>query len=285
MVKNKRVKDLSGRRFGKMTVLNKYEIRRIGPNKKRTKAYWLCKCDCGKEKWVRGTSLTQKHVVSCSCYRSEQAGKRLKELRPYFNYDKSGKVRDKSIKNLSGKRFGKLVVQNNYERIKSGKGKVTKWLCRCDCGNEVWVQRSSLRRKVNGARSCGCLIGIRNRELRRKEYGFAAKKHAYFNYTGRCKQRNIVFELDLDSFISIVKQNCYYCGVSPMNKIVTGDNNGDFLCNGIDRVDNSKGYIEGNCVPCCRICNRAKDIMSKEEFFNWVEKIYNNFVSKEKSLC
>jgi hypothetical protein len=40
--------------------------------------------------------------------------------------------------------------------------------------------------------------------------------------------------------------------------------------NGIDRVDNSKGYILGNCVPCCSWCNRAKADGTLAKFMDWI---------------
>lgn len=34
----------------------------------------------------------------------------------------------------------------------------------------------------------------------------------------------------------------------------------------IDRLDNSIGYIEGNIVPCCKICSNMKNILSESTF-------------------
>lgn len=53
---------------------------------------------------------------------------------------------------LTGQRFGRLVVQYRTENNKDGQAM---WLCRCDCGNERIVLGKSLR---NGhTKSCGCL--------------------------------------------------------------------------------------------------------------------------------
>jgi len=53
-------KDLTGNRYGMITVLGKGEKR--GYHQK-----WLCKCDCGVEKEIFGTSLKNKGVESCGC--------------------------------------------------------------------------------------------------------------------------------------------------------------------------------------------------------------------------
>lgn len=48
----------------------------------------------------------------------------------------------------------------------------------------------------------------------------------------------------------------------------------DITDNGIDRVDNSKGYTSDNCVPCCWACNNAKKNNSSSEFLAWVDGVY-----------
>lgn len=56
------------------------------------------------------------------------------------------------MKDLTGKRFGKLVV---IKRAGSDKHKNATWLCKCDCGNETIVSGAYLRQ--GETRSCGCL--------------------------------------------------------------------------------------------------------------------------------
>ena len=63
MGKINKIKDLSGMRFGKLIVTSEYE-RRV-ENSGTSYVYWKCVCDCGREKWVRGTSLSNGHVQSC----------------------------------------------------------------------------------------------------------------------------------------------------------------------------------------------------------------------------
>lgn len=55
---------------------------------------------------------------------------------------------------LTGQRFGRLTVISRAENyIKPNGHKESAWNCRCECGNEVIVTRTNLKR----ARSCGCL--------------------------------------------------------------------------------------------------------------------------------
>ncbi len=55
--------DLTGKVFGHLTVL------RQAPSR-GGKTYWLCKCDCGTEKEIRGTSLSGGITTHCGCRRS-----------------------------------------------------------------------------------------------------------------------------------------------------------------------------------------------------------------------
>lgn len=64
-MRGKPYKNIIGEKFGRLTVSPICEVR----NKKRR--YWLCKCDCGNEKWVYASSLLSGTSVSCGCYRKE----------------------------------------------------------------------------------------------------------------------------------------------------------------------------------------------------------------------
>lgn len=64
-----RVKDETGKRYGKLIV-----IKQVGLNNDK-KMTWLCKCDCGKETVVAGKSLRSGSTKSCGCYKSETAKK------------------------------------------------------------------------------------------------------------------------------------------------------------------------------------------------------------------
>lgn len=55
--------DLTGRRYGKLTVIRYDHL-------VDRRSYWLCKCDCGKEKVIRGDTLSK--IQSCGCVKKEQ---------------------------------------------------------------------------------------------------------------------------------------------------------------------------------------------------------------------
>lgn len=58
-----KLKDLTGQRFEKLTVINRAE------NTKQGMTQWLCKCDCGNEIITTGINLRSNHTKSCGCMR------------------------------------------------------------------------------------------------------------------------------------------------------------------------------------------------------------------------
>lgn len=58
--------DMTGKKFGRYTVL--YRVK----NDKNGMAMWMCRCDCGTEKVVMGSSLRKGVTVSCGCYHRDK---------------------------------------------------------------------------------------------------------------------------------------------------------------------------------------------------------------------
>ena len=67
--------DITGRRYGRLTVISYNEE----VSKQKGRAYWNCKCECGNEIIVRGSSLTSEHTTSCGCYKSDKTRKTIEK--------------------------------------------------------------------------------------------------------------------------------------------------------------------------------------------------------------
>jgi DNA-directed RNA polymerase subunit RPC12/RpoP len=115
----------------------------------------------------------------------------------------------------------------------------------------------------------------------KKEYGYASKRQLLGVYKLSAKKRNIEFKLSNEEFFKLTQQPCYYCGKELSMSIKSKYNNGDYIYNGIDRINNNIGYIIENCVPCCNICNIAKSDNTYEEFITMAKNIYLNLFKKE----
>jgi len=63
------IQDLTGQRFGRLTVTGRAR------NAKSGKVMWLCRCDCGKEKAVCAQALKKGVTKSCGCLKAERAVK------------------------------------------------------------------------------------------------------------------------------------------------------------------------------------------------------------------
>jgi hypothetical protein len=61
-----RTEDLTGRRFGRLTVLERDRTPRPDGNRR---AYWLCACDCGTKASASGYALRSGTTRSCGCLR------------------------------------------------------------------------------------------------------------------------------------------------------------------------------------------------------------------------
>lgn len=176
---------------------------------------------------------------------------------------------------LSGKRFGRLIVEKLHDTVRGRR----RWLCKCDCGNTTLVITNLLN--MNKTKSCGCLFvdswvesGKRITAFNGKPSGTAAFNHAKNSYIQGAKARGLSFNLTDDEFRKLTSGFCFYCGAAP-SRIVKPTHrakSGNYVCNGIDRLNSSLGYTIGNCVPCCTICNYAKGETSVEQFETWVER-------------
>ena len=100
----------------------------------------------------------------------------------------------------------------------------------------------------------------------------AAKNSLYHMYKKEAEKRELFFDLPKDNFEKLIIDKCYYCGNFPYT-MCTACKIPGFYYNGIDRVDNSKGYTINNCVTCCKKCNYMKASLTTEDFIDHIRKI------------
>lgn len=165
---------------------------------------------------------------------------------------------------ITGQRFGRLTTIEFFHINKWGN---PYWLCACNCGNEKIFRGADLK---NGAtKSCGCL---RKEQLQLPE-GVAARNSVIEILKRNAKRRNLEQDLTDEQILAIHKENCHYCGAPPSNVCFQPQYNGSYTYNGIDRMDNDKGYTLANSVSSCKDCNFSKGTKSYEEFINWLKRV------------
>ena len=124
-----RIKDLTGQKFGRLTV-----VKFTGEFTDSYNALWLCECDCGNSIIVSADKLTSGKKQSCGC----------------LQVDNAIKTAQSNLLNLDGQKFGRLLA--SYRIQKDNK---YYYHCICDCGTELDVPISSLT--TGRALSCGCV--------------------------------------------------------------------------------------------------------------------------------
>lgn len=179
-----------------------------------------------------------------------------------------------------GHRFNRLTVLEDGRRPNGPHS--YQYRCRCDCGNEVFVKGAQL--KSGNTKSCGCLSQDRKNAATLADFG-SFKISLYRRYVKGAAVRGHVFELTREQAIPLFTQICHYCG-SPPATAGTPSTFGyrkkydvsKFYYNGIDRVDNSKGYTVSNVVPCCSTCNRSKGTMPLDKWLEWARRLSERFI-------
>jgi hypothetical protein len=106
-----RVKDLTGMRFHRLTVVGFAGFCVVEPNGKR-RSRWTCSCDCGNTTAVRTAALTQGHSTSCGCRKRETAARIGKANTKHGHY-MGGKH------SRTGKSWGAMVRRCEIPRHKS----------------------------------------------------------------------------------------------------------------------------------------------------------------------
>jgi hypothetical protein len=136
---SKRFDDLTGRTFGRLTVIRRVENR-------GNRIYYEAQCSCGNKIIVRGSHLKQGLIKSCKCYNKE----RTHEI--FF-------------KDLTGKKIGRLLITGIAELPSDKNNHHAMYFATCDCGNKIKIRGDYLV----GSRptlSCGCLHKDRMTEIK-----------------------------------------------------------------------------------------------------------------------
>lgn len=244
-----RYHDISGMRAGKLVAIKPYEAGNNGGLK------WLCKCDCGNET-TKPTVREITNNLRVSCGKCEKPPR-------------------KSRTKLNVGEVYSFWTVSNENPIK---GKFSwEWQCQCVCGKKKYIPGHLL--KAGKTRSCGC----KRKEVIAQTYtekrNISGKRDSAFrqvvtSYRWSAKNKGLSWNINDDDIYKFTNQNCNYCGAKP--GIISRVGYMMYIYNGMDRVDNNKGYEVDNIVPCCSNCNYMKRAMEKSQFLNQIIKIYNN---------
>lgn len=227
-------------------------IRRIGSTDKGV-ALWEALCPCGELYSINSQILRQRTNHSC------KACKR---------HNLIGKVFD----NLTVVALGSAPPRvGSYNKHRSAPAY---WSCICKCGTVKDIKGGHLR--AHTTISCGCV----HASPRIANNG-AAWNAVVGSIRSSADNRGIDWSLTTEEALSIVTKPCFYCGREPFQIRTAGKRkHSSVKYSGIDRIDSSKGYKQGNIVPACGMCNKAKNALSVEQFKSWVNLVHNHWARK-----
>ena len=148
-------------------------------------------------------------------------------------------------KDITGKRFGRLIAIEPVGKVKHGE--TTEWLCRCDCGNLTITKGQYLR--GGNTKSCGCL----QKELAAERMRQRETKH------GECRTRLYRIWVNMKNRCNCPNNTHYECYGGRGIKVCKdwmesyenfknwAINNGYSDTLTLDRIDVNKDYYPENC--------------------------------------
>lgn len=230
--------ELLNKQFGFLTVVERIK----NNNTKSQQSLWKCKCICGKLITLQGRHIPNRKNMHCGC-----------------------------LKELSGKKFGKLIVKNKSKICK--KDRLIYWDCICDCGKETSVPGSFLTRGIYS--SCGCKNGIKW-EGRTFTFLTVVEKMKNVHPTKLlckciCNNETIVEASNL------VKGAIISCGCSIKRKdrnYCTWKRIYSYLKHSKDKRSRIVDFnltlneVQQLCSQSCHYCNESYSLIKKDIYFN-----------------
>lgn len=253
-----KAESMIGKSFNRLTVISLSDKRSSNGH-----IYINCLCSCGKEFSAWAANVESGNTKSCGCLAKEHR----KNLLQKQQQDAHNRA-----ENLIGKSFGALLITGlSDKKTRYGHSYVK---ASCKCGNQdadIMVSALLNRRAI----SCGChIVGGKKGKLYSDPRMSSAKKI----YREVYKDGDLQFE----DFLTLSQQNCFYCDASPQNSFnVYFKENGTFIYNGLDRIDNTLPHNLNNIVPCCIDCNKAKMKRTTQEFFDWINRVFQKHLEKK----
>lgn len=193
--------------------------------------------------------------------------------------------------------FNKLTTIKIIGERKNG----TKiWLCECECGKETRVDTGQL--KIGSVKSCGCIRKNVKRDFMigltgSKNYGWKGYEdisgHIWSGIKASAAHRNIEFDISIEYAWELFEKQNRKCALSNEFLLFYSSNNNKSLTTAsLDRIDNNKGYINGNVWWVHKTVNRMKWVIPLQDFIYLCNKVANHkdfchpiYLNKNDKYC
>lgn len=183
-----------------------------------------------------------------------------KTVSKYLRYEGVSRACSKK-ESLVGRTKGKLTVINLLEERK---GTQRLWLCQCECGSFTKRTTGEFNSRAgHSSMSCGCTLLVEGSQNPHWK-GFGDISSTYWSRTKfRAESKKFEFSLTIEEawYIFLAQEGlCNLSGIpiklgSPSKTTAS-----------LDRIDNSKGYLEGNVQWVHKDINRMKNVHDQSYF-------------------
>lgn len=251
------------------------------------------KCLCGITKILSCNQVINGAIKSCGCY--SKSNKKLPSKRIFSEQELKDCINNKlTYKEIATKYKCSIAIvrirMNEYnlyknKGLKEFVGKFNKngrlfakdvvkikgkylLLCRCCCGNEIPLRVGLFNTKS----SCGCL---------RPRLDGKITKTVVHKIRAKARDRGITCTVTLELLQKLFDyQNgmCVYSGLPITFPSSSTDNR---WTASLDRIDSSKGYIEGNVQWVHKRINSMKNDMTEKEFIELCTLVFNKMILNE----
>lgn len=208
--------------------------------------YYICTCDCGTVRSVKGSRLRDGKSLSCGCSRN-----RKNELKP-------------------GEIFNRWTIVKLSDTKTRSDTSAFYW-CKCECGNEGRVRARDL---ITGhSKSCGCLRLERLTSIR-------GEAHHLYDPTISREERDIAkYRWKLIGYTDfqreVLRRNGYKCDLCGSTKKLVSHHLNNFSEHKEGRMDPE------NCICLCSSCHIAFHSLYgkktvKENYLEYKERMLSN---------
>lgn len=227
-----------GDQFGDWTVIDTNRFSKNGH------VYVQCQCKCGKISDIAATALKRGKTNSC---RSCAARKTTKLLKPGDKY--------KHWTILEGPIYIKGTA---YYKVQ------------CDCGTIEFKLPIEILSKDNYFQCEKCAHSDNMKKIKIKNGAIGElSKTEYTRYKRSAEKRGLEFAVSIEYLWNLFVEQKQICAI-------TGDYISCIKDASLDRIDSSKGYIEGNVQWVTKQANLSKHIMTMPELIEFCKKTLNH---------
>lgn len=232
-----RKNDLTGQQFGKLKVVA------LSNKKMHGNFLWECLCKCGNTTYSLTQNLTRGKKKSCGCNKADLVGFRTGQL---------------TVLSCVGIR---KYDDTHAER---------RWLCRCDCGKETELSTAVLTK--HKVKTCGCAHSW-NKDKHHGWKGHGEISGTMWKQINSCgSTRSLEFTITIEYIWDLYLEQNRKCNLSG-EEIFFDTSFGNSSTASLDRIDSTKGYVEGNVQWLHKDVNKMKSDLSQDRFVSLCKAI------------